>query len=1044
MTAIDIDISAFATFHIETSGRESNLRTRKSQALLSYLASNPDQAHDRSVLASMFWPELSQAGASNNLSKAVGQIRTLFDGFVTTSGLLKASRHTIELISSPAWRLDARQFAELIDRSRQTPDRAATGLLEAAVALYRGEFMSGFSLPDAPAFESWLLLHRENLVLMARDTHQKLAAHYLNQGEFDKARTHARRQLELDPWHEEAHRQLMRALMGLGLRAEALAQYELCRTVLQEELGLKPETATQALSEQIRTGGRETEAVTPQTVEKMPLASLPRRLLPLVGREQEMASLLEDIAEPSARLITIVGAGGVGKTSLALEAAGEAASSFDDGAIFVSLEQVQARAGTDISEQLAAAIGSVAGLEFSGSLPVHQQLYRQMGNRHVLLVLDNLEHLMAVQPQESAPVVAFLTGLLEHAPHLTLIVTSRERLSIPAEVVFSLEGLPVPPPGTDLVALSSYSSVRLFVRQARRNRRSFRLSDDEGPAVGDICRLVDGLPLGIELAALWVAHFDCSEIAAAIEGNLRFLAAGSPQTSRRHQSMFATFSYSWDMLTPDEQQMLAQLALMPGEFSREAALTISQGNLGDLVRLQAKSLLQPDRPGVYRLRQHLRPFVREKLAERPSDEREALERRFADYYLRRLAAQGEGFNEAWTGQAMEAIGHDIESIRVAWDTAVERGYDDLLVEALQPLYHYYRIQGLFHEVRQLFKVATVRFATAYEQSSSERTYLALLARAQLRQGRLAWLMADADEALSLMYTALENLRAAESERDLSRAHVYLGEAELRLGHLEQAELLLSKALTRCRSEVDATGIATTLELRAVAASLNSDFALADSLFEESIALSREKGNRRLEGRGLHDWGQILLRQARHEQAADCLNKSLHIAKELGLGMPVAFNESMLARIDRQAGHHELARARLVASLETLDGSGYALYTVQALNALGDVQTSLSQTAAARRTLLKSLDMLRAMQRDALDFDYLSFDFLVAAARQLAASERTGEAAELLHYVLSASAGIEQDLANRAAALLAELDSGAGEDAPELAVPLSMVLERVHL
>ncbi len=813
-----IEITAFGGFQLTVGGQDLVLNNRKSQALLIYLASHSGRAFERTILAELFWPELPEAAALNNLSKALGQIRKVVNKAGGVMLPIEVTRHTVQLAgdfldrTSPLWQFDVTLFINLVERARSSTDPAeSAAYLERALPLYRGELLGGLTLEDCPTFEGWLLLRRENLMLMAREGYQLLADYYLEKGDYETARDYARQQLALDPWHEEAHRQLMRSLDGMGLRSDALAQYEACREILRSELGVEPEWATRALYEQIKAGQAKTDLPGPPA-ERRPLPiRLPKQLLPLVGRERELDELRADIADPACRMITIMGAGGVGKTSLALDAAWQVAHDFNDGVYFVPLERLQVSAGIDLQELLAASIGVALEITFSGIEPTHQQLYRYLGKKEMLLLLDNFEHLIAAPGSPSSSTIAtFLVTLLEKAPAVKVMLTSRERFGISPEYVLSLEGLPVPDVADDLSTMMDYSSVRLFFEQVRRIQRNFQLTAENGPAVVEICRLVDGLPLGIELAARWVTHFTCAEIAAAIQQNLNFLAAESPQVRERHQSIRATFSYSWQMLTADEQQMLARLSIMLGHFSRDAALTVTQGSLGILVRLQGKSLLHQESPGHYSLHELLRQFIAEKLAGESAGEVKNLRRRYCDYYLQELARQGEGFNQAWTGEAVKEIARHIDNIRRAWLWALEMGYFDPVDRALQALYHYYRIQGLFHEARQLFNHAAAHFRSLLVQAGEDRMVEALLGRSLVRQGRLAWFLADTQQAAHLLQEGLEYLQQAGTQVDLARSYAYLGENALSLGQIDEAGSLLDKALALYRREVDRSVIAFTL------------------------------------------------------------------------------------------------------------------------------------------------------------------------------------------------------------------------------------------
>lgn len=1045
-----IEIITLGNLQIIASAENLVLQNRKSQALLVYLAFNRDQRQERAVLAGLFWPELPEAAALNNLSKALGQIRKIFKQAGDGAAPIEATRQSVGMTTAPSWHMDVNQFIHLVELSQASGDPARRAAYqEQAASYYRGEFLTGLSLKDSPEFEEWLLLHRENLMLMARDNYQSLASYFLEQGDFKKAHDYARRQLALDAWHEEAHRQLMRALDGMGRRGEALAQYEKCRQVLRTELGLEPEYATRELYEQIKAG---------QTITKLPegagpgatpsAAQLPKRLLPIVGREQELNALQTDLANPDCRMITIMGPGGVGKTSLALEAARQAAPGFHDGAAFVSLENLEASPTTDLHDLLAAAVGAALEMTFTGKEPIHQQLLRQMRDKDLLLLLDNFEHLLAVPDSSTAPLSSlFVTTLLEQAPGVKVLVTSRERFGVPAEYIVSLEGLPLPDEKSEMPELADYSSIRLFVEQARRIDRNFRLTAANGPAIACICRLVEGLPLGIELAARWVTHFEPAEIAAEIQKNLDFLVAKSPQVQKRHQSISATFVYSWKMLSAGEKRMLARLSIIQSQFDRETGLAVSGGSLANLVQLQGKSLLRQESSGRYSLHQLLRQFASAKLAGQPADSQDALYRRYAAHYLQMLSEQGKGFNQAWTGDAIRQIAYHIEDIRRAWQIAMDMLLFDLIAKALQPLYHYYRIQGLFREAQQIFSQAVGVFMHLHEQDKENRLAQELLGRALLRHGRLTWFLADTEQAMCLLQQGFDHLQQAHAHCDLSRANAYLGEAFLRSGDIKEADLRLNKARDLYNQEGDDHGLATILELQAVCASQDKNFVEADRLYQESITISRCSGNRRLEGRSLHDWGLILLQQGKIEQAAQRFQASQVIARELNLHMPIAFNQSMLARCDRHFGHYDHARRRLSDSWQVLKGSSYAFYTIRALNMQGEVSAILGQTADAGKFLTEALAQLQEMQTAASNiFEYLALDFFIAAAYFFSSIGQEMQASQVLQTVLQHTEP-ESDLGQRAqqlAGLLHINEAEKGATPGEATTSLSNLLHQIRI
>jgi predicted ATPase/DNA-binding SARP family transcriptional activator len=599
----------------------------KARALLVYLAVEAGRPHPRDALVGLLWPELPDAAARTNLRQALANVREVIGDARATPPFLLATRDTIQLNPASDYALDVAAFSGLLAACEAHAHRglercrSCAARMAQALDMYRGDFLAEFSSGDSAPFEEWQLLHRERLHQRALDALTRLAGYHERRGDDERARHYAQRQLDLDPWHEEAHRQLMRLLAASGQRSAALAQYERCRDVLSRELGVAPAAETTAQYERIRdsmsaelpTAGRETHHS----------QSFPTPPTPLVGREQELAELGTLLEDPAHRLITIAGPGGIGKTRLALAAAAEQAEIFAGGAAFVPLAAVSAAAF------VAPAILGALGVALHGQRDPREQLRAYLCPKELLLVLDNLEQLLAPEQSDGDGLADMLVDLLQHAPGVTLLVTSRERLQLPGEWLFDLAGLRYPSgePGWDVAA---YGAVQLFVQRARQVRRQFAL-DGEAHAVARICRLVEGMPLAIELAAAALRGRSCAAVAAAIQTGISALATGLRAVPERHRSIVATFEYSWRLLDEQGRQVLARLSVFRGGFDEEAAVQVAQATPELLAALLDKSLLRWDGTARYDMHELVRQYADEKLEQ--AGEVEAVRRRHAEHYL---------------------------------------------------------------------------------------------------------------------------------------------------------------------------------------------------------------------------------------------------------------------------------------------------------------------------------------------------------------------------------------------------------------------------
>ena len=376
---------------------------------------------------------------------------------------------TIRLTSPNSTRISSPCEKNLSQCIEDCSIRAAR--LEEMVKLYRGEFLQQFFLEDSTEFEEWTLVQRENLHQRVLDAHSYLANYYELHGDFQAVRRHALRQLELDPWREEAHRQMMRALALDGQRSAALAQYETCRRVLAEELDVEPSAKTRELYEQIRLGTLSPKIDQRSYVPSTPIHNLPVQLTPFIGREQELADLGRLIADPECRCITLVGPGGIGKTRLALQAAGEHLDEFAQGAAFVSLASVGS-VGAVIP-----AIASAINFDFYGPSDPKVQLLNFLREKQMLLIVDNVEQLLIEEPLQEN-IVELLLEILQHAPGVKLLVTSREALNLQGEWLFEVRGLAFPEM-EQTEGFDEFGAVALFVQRARRASPGFALNEED-------------------------------------------------------------------------------------------------------------------------------------------------------------------------------------------------------------------------------------------------------------------------------------------------------------------------------------------------------------------------------------------------------------------------------------------------------------------------------------------------------------------------------------------------------------------------------------
>src|SRR5512135_1491354 len=352
-----------------------------------------------------------------------------------------------------------------------------------------------------------------------------------------------------------------------------------------------------------------------------PKTNLPVIPTPLIGRGREVAELSQLLRDPQCRLLTLVGPGGIGKTRLAIETAAHLQAVFADGVYFVPLASV------NTARFIVPVIADAIGFTFASADPADPktQLFSFLQEKQALLLADNLEHLLA------EPDIAVLAELQANAPQVKLLATSREPLGLQAEWVFEVQGLPMPK-NTYAEGSAQDTSVELFLQRARRAQVGYRFTVQDYPSILRICQLVDGNPLGIELAAVWVRTLTCDEIAQEIQRGMDFLSVSARDMPARHRSMRAVFDHSWKLLTAEERGVLLRLSVFRGGFRREAAEQVAGAELSVLSTLVTKSLIRRSGTGRYDLHEVIQQFAVEQFAGH-ADEQSAAQARHGRYYL---------------------------------------------------------------------------------------------------------------------------------------------------------------------------------------------------------------------------------------------------------------------------------------------------------------------------------------------------------------------------------------------------------------------------
>ena len=447
--------------------------------------------------------------------------------------------------------------------------------------------------------------------------------------------------------------------------------------------------------------------------------NLPTPGTPFVGREEEVEKIISLLAEDGFRLITLQGLGGSGKTRLALEVALTLAKTgenfFSDGIWFVSLTPTQSY------DPIIQAIGNAIGYNFfDNDRNYLQQLTNYLQPKNLLLILDNFEHLISNESSR------LLTEILARAPHVKILITSRIRLNIRDEQLFLVAGMKIPEVETFLSGgWESFSAIKLFKQCARRVRPTFEIDEENSVLVARICQLVEGMPLGIELAATWLELLTLLEIVTEIERSLDFLASDQVDLPDRQRSVRAVFESSWKLLSEDEPKVFLRLCAFVGSFSREAAQQVSGASLQTLLKLANKSWLERTDGGRFQLHELMRQYGEEKL-KADAGEWHRAKNRHAAYYADFFAEQSLRMRSPEQLAGLNAIHQEFDSnIKIAWEWLIgERRWKDAIEKMALGLYHYTMIRWRRYDLIPWLQNARHRLAT--ETKNREQLSFAIL------------------------------------------------------------------------------------------------------------------------------------------------------------------------------------------------------------------------------------------------------------------------------------------------------------------------------
>lgn len=835
-------------------------RLKKAAALVKLLALAQGHSLHREQAMDLLWPALGKKAASNNLRQALHAARKTLD---STMGSLYLASHGEWIVlcpGGPLW-VDVEAFEESAATARRSQDPAAYRL---ALDLYTGDL-----LPE-DRYEGWAESKREELRQLHLALLVELAELYVERREYGQAVETLHRALSEEPINEEAHRALIRLYALSGRQEEALAQYERLQQILSRQHGTEPGITTRRLRDEIAAGrfpSNHSESLPLDELLGAGKHNLPAARTTFVGREQEIQEVKRLLAMTG--LLTLTGTGGCGKTRLALEVARDLVSTYSDGVWLVEL------APLSDPTLVPQAVAATLGVREQPGRPLLDMLLDALGNKEMLLVLDNCEHTI-----DAAAHLA--DGLLDSSPRLRLLATSREPLGATGELIWPVPSLSTsgPQQTPTVEELEGYESARLFVDRTRIRLPGYELGPENAGAVAEVCRRLEGIPLAIELAAARMDILTVEQIAERLDRTLGILTSTSWVGAPRHQTLRGALDWSFELLSQPERKLFARLSTFVGGFTLEAAEAVGAGSgtkEGDVLELFLmlvdKSLVVTEAAKNdrirYRMLEPVRQYAQEKLeASRETDEKR---HRHALWFLRLSEEAESRLMEAQQGEWFEGLEAEHDNLRAALSWSLYREEAELGLRLTAALWWFWYARGHLSEGRRWL-----------EGSLSLRDSAAPGARARALDGAgwIAMFQGEFETAKVFLEKSLILFRELEDKEGIASTLTNLGFVAM-LGQRDDISVpaLFEEARKLRPGLKNRRTVAHLLILEGVMAVGRDDLTHAIELHEESLVLLRELREAQAMGGCLCNMGLFEVARTNYCRSTELLREALCVAHE---------------------------------------------------------------------------------------------------------------------------------------------------------------------
>jgi predicted ATPase len=615
---------------------------------------------------------------------------------------------------------------------------------------------------------------------------------------------------------------------------------------------------------------------------------------PFFGREEEARQIEEIILNDSGRLVTLAGPGGFGKTRLALQSAADLVDHFTNGAFLIPLAPLSS------DQFIVEKIASVLQFAFNGMEDPKQQLFQFLKEKNLLLVMDNFEHIL-----EGASLVG---EILKAAPLVRVLVTTREKLKLPLEKVLEIRGLryPAGAGGDGDAHWQAYSAVQLFLKSVRKQDENFKLNPGDGGAIVRICQILEGMPLGIELASTWIKTLPLSEISEKIQSNRETVALVMPHLPSRHQSLRAVFEYSWVLLSEDQRRVLRTASVFRGGFSLDAARQIAGASPASLKQLEDKFLVRHKPNERFELHELLKYYAKEKLFDSPQ-EKEKVQAAHCAYFAKLLRRKEKKLMGSSQRKTLQELLEEVDNIRECWTWAVDRGLEKHLLDLMDSLFAILCTKTWLVEGRELFSRAVeVLRKRASQRPKSPGTWL-LLGKLLARWASFEHQSGDLKKAKALYEESLKAIRRSKNRKALGFTLSGLGLEVEGLGGYRQSLDYYRKALAIYRAEKDKAGLAWALNNLGQLSRRMGDHRGALRLCREALRYYESVEDPQGLGWSHNLIGDILHELGDYEEARHHYQRGLSVYVESGDRRGVAWSFTNLGRVIEATGDFNGAR-----------------------------------------------------------------------------------------------------------------------------------------